>query len=154
MFTWLIKQLAKVPQPWRLIIFVIIVLMVVAIFFTLFSQVRSCQYDKARKEYEEQSKVREAKVNQLEGENAVMRKQIAELEPKALAYTAIVDSKIKVDEGLKDKIEKLTEDAANAENMANTNVPCRVRAQRLCDLFRAGDSKFDCNILFAECAGQ
>lgn len=151
MFTWLIKQLAKVPQPWRLIIFVILVLALITIFFTLFSQVRSCEHDKARKEYEEQSKVREAKVNQLEGENAQLRERMAELEPKALAYTAIVDSKIKVDEGLKDRIEKVTEDAANAESIANQPAACRDRAARICALFRATDSSFNCAVIYADC---
>lgn len=151
MISWFLKQLNRIPQPWRLILFVGIVFAFLVVVFTLLNQVQSCGRDKARKEYEQESKNRAAQISQLEGENTQLRQQIAELEPKALALQAIIDSKVKVDEGLKDEIARVTEEAANAESVANQHINCRDRANRICALFRATDPRFDCAVIFAEC---
>lgn len=151
MFTFIANLLNYIPQPYRLIVQIGVVVLLIVLGFYLFGSIRSCQYDKARREYQEKENAAKAERDKLIGENAQLRTQIAELEPKALAYTAIIEGKVKVDEGLKDKIEKITEDAANAENTAQSNVPCRVRADRLCALFRASDWNFNCNVLYAEC---
>jgi hypothetical protein len=151
MTNWIVKQLCRLPQPYRFIAFCVAVLLLIGANVLLFGQVRSCGYDKARAKYEANEKTQKEERDRLVGENQQLRKQIAELEPKALAYTAIVDSKIKVDEGLKDKIEKVTEEASNAESVANQSTACRNRAQRLCDMFRASDRNFDCRVIFAEC---
>jgi len=151
MLNLLTKQLCRLPQPWRFVAFCIGVLLLIGAIVLLFGQVRSCGYDKARTQYEASEKTHKEERDRLAGENQQLRKQIAELEPKALAYTAIVDSKIKVDEGLKDEIEKVTEEASHAESVANQSTACQLRALRLCDMFRASDRNFDCGVIFAEC---
>lgn len=153
MISWLLLQLNKVPQPYRLIIFIVIVLALGTIFITLFSQIGSCQYDKARKEYEEQSKAWTTERAVLVASAEAKEKRIAELEPKAIAFDALAEQNKKIDAGLAQQIEEVSKNAGIEEAMALEPTDCRVRAKRVCDLLSANRIKHDCAAITAESCG-
>ena len=130
--SWLLRQLNKVPQPYRLIIFIIMAVAVVLIVLALFSQVRSCGYNKARLEYEQQAKAWQDERNKLLGQIAERDTQIEQLKAKEAAVIAADQAGKKIDDALAAKIDEVTK-AASAEEIA-TNQPtdCWVRADRTC----------------------
>lgn len=154
MTRWILRQLERLPQPWRFIVTCLLVVMIVGAGVVGFNQIRACGYDKAKQQYEVEEAKRKTERERLIGENAQLRKQIAELEPQALAYKAIVDAKAKADQALKDQIEKVSEEAANAEANANQPVDCRVRAERVCALLRSNRIPHDCAAITRETCGQ
>lgn len=150
MFSALLRLLSKVPQPWRFILIVGVLLAATAAIFTLSSQVRSCQYDKSRKEYEEKSKAWATERATLLANAEAKEKRIAELEPKAIAFNALAEQNKKIDAGLAQQIEEVSKNAADEEARAEMPTDCRVRAQRVCDLLSANHIKHDCASITAE----
>jgi hypothetical protein len=153
MIAGLLKLLSKIPQPWRLILILGIVFAAGALIFTLFSQIGSCRYDKARKEYEEKSKAWATERAVLIASAEAKEKRIAELEPKAIAFDALAEQNKKIDAGLAKQIEEVSKNAADEEARAEMPTDCRARAQRVCDLLSANHIKHDCAAITAESCG-
>lgn len=147
MFTFISKL------PWIVKIPVAIGLLV--LFFWLFGQVQACGYKKARAEYQ---KDRDQWINvdrpKLIAEAEAKEKRIAELEPQLAIYKDAAEKGKKIDEAKQQQIEDVTKREAENEKTANLPTDCRSRANRLCDLFRTNDKRFDCKLFFDECAGQ
>ena len=153
MVSWLLKQLNKVQQPWRLILFVGVVIAAFVIVFTLFSQISSCRYDKARKEFEEKERAWTVERTKLIANAEAKEQRIAELEPKAIAFDALAEQNKKIDAGLAQQIEEVSKNAANDEALAEQPTDCRVRARRVCDLLSANRIKHDCATITRESCG-
>lgn len=153
MISWLFKQMDKVPQPWRLLLLLVLVLALGAIVFTLFSQVSSCRYDKARKEYEEKEKAWTVERTTLIANAEAKERRVAELEPKAIAFDALAEQNRKIDAGLAKQVEEVSKNAAEQEARAEMPTDCRVRAERVCDLLRANNIKHDCFRITKESCG-
>lgn len=150
MFTFITKLLNYIPQPYRVIVQIGAAVLFIALVIYLFGSIRSCQYDKARREYQQAEAHWKAERDGLKGENALLRTQIAELEPKVLAYQAAADAGRKVDENLAAKIEQIGKDSANEEAMANTPTDCRTRAARVCALLSTNRIPHDCGAITRE----
>lgn len=132
MVSWLLKQLNKVPQPWRLILFVGIVIAALVIVFTLFSQISSCRYDKARKEFEEKEKAWTVERTKLITNAEAKERRVEELESQNAAFRAAAEQGKKVDDALAAKIDQVSKEAA--DEAARTDLPddCWNRADRTC----------------------
>lgn len=153
MITWLLKQLNRIPQPYRLIVIVIIVFAVGLIVFTLFSQIGSCQYDKARKEYEEKQQTWAIERTKLIAGAEAKEKRIAELEPKAIAFDALAEQNKRIDAGLAQQIEEVSKNAAEEEARAEMPTDCFTRIARVCERLRANNIRADCERIKQESCG-
>jgi flagellar basal body-associated protein FliL len=136
MITWLFKQLAKVPQPYRLILFVGMVLALGAIFFTLLNQVQSCGYHKAQKQYQEESKAWATERAKYQGQIAERDKQIEQLKAKEAAIIAADQAGKKLDDSIATKIDEVTKAAADEAFAVDAFADCFVRADRTCTKLR------------------
>ena len=123
----------------------------IALFLGAMSGIRSCSYQKAKAEYEASDKKHQEEYDRLAGENKELKKQREELLSQAAAYKAAAEAGKKVDEGLEQKIDEVSKETANAQANAETATDCRTRAERICNMFRTSDKRFNCNILFDEC---
>ena len=130
--SWLLKQLNKIPQPYRLLVFVVAVVALVLVFFTLFSQIQSCGYDKARARYEKESKEWATERATLLGQVAERDKQIEQLKAKEAVYIAADQAGKKVDDALAAKIDEVTKAAAAEAIATGEPADCWVRADRTC----------------------
>jgi septal ring factor EnvC (AmiA/AmiB activator) len=144
--------LNKIPQPWRLIVFIIAICAAIAGIIFLFGQMQSCGYNRAQTQFDKEKEQWQQQRAVLESQAKEHEAKIAELEPKALAYEAAAKNAQRIDASLADKINQITEDSKNAQQNADVTVDCSVRAQRICDLFRASDKKFDCSVVFNQCS--
>jgi len=124
--------LNRIPQPYRLIVIVIAAGAVVIIFLTLFSQIRSCSYDKARKDYEDQARAWQTERAILLGRIAERDKQIEQLEAKEAVIIAADKAGKKLDDDIANRIDAVTK--AAAEEAVTTDAPadCFDRAERTC----------------------
>lgn len=132
MISWLFKQLNKIPQPWRLLLFLVIVLALGAIVFTLFSQVSSCRYDKARKEYEEKEKAWTVERTTLIANAEEKERRVEELESQNAAFRAAAEQGKKVDDALAAKIDQVSKEAADEAALTDQTTDCWTRADRTC----------------------
>jgi uncharacterized protein YlxW (UPF0749 family) len=142
----MIEFFSKLPWYVKAVVGVVLVVGL----FGLFSQVQSCNYDKARKEYEAQSEQWKGERAKLIAEAESKEKRVAELESEVLAYKAAADAGKKVDDALAEKIEKLGEDAKHEEEVANSPVDCATRGARICTLLRANNITADCAAIVRE----
>lgn len=157
MISTLLKLLNRIPQPYRLIVFVVLVFLVGGLVLLLFDQVSSCRYNKGRTEYtkekEQWTKEREAWATERAGLIATAEskeKRIAELEPKAMAFDALADQNKRIDSNLANQIEEVSKNAAIEEGNALLATDCITRANRVCDRLRANRIPVDCAKLTAE----
>lgn len=141
--TWLLKQ-SPIVQG-------LMVVGVLALLFGVSSQISSCRYDKERAKYEAEKQAWASERGKLIGAAEEKERRVAELEPQVQAFKAAAEAGKKVDEGLAEKIEAVAKESADAEANAEIPVDCRIRAERICQLFRRSDARFDCRPLFAEC---
>lgn len=153
MMTALVKFFELIPQPWRTVaqIGLVVLLIVLGIYF--FGQIQSCRYDKARGEYQQKEEAWKVERTKLIADAEAKEKRIAELEPKVAAYEQLAEDKKRLDEGLSSKIDSLVEEAKREEELTNQPTDCRTRAQRVCEKFRANNIPIDCAQLVAKCAG-
>ena len=110
-------------------------------------------YDKARKEFEVQSKAWDKERAGAIARAEEAEKRQAALEPKAAAFDALVGQKKAIDAGLAKKVEEVSTNAANAEAMAETVTDCGVRANRVCALLSSNNIKHDCAAIRRETCG-
>lgn len=132
MFSSALKLLNKVPQPWRLILFVGIVFALGSIFFVLLNQVQSCGYHKAQSKYEAESKAWATERAKLQGQIAERDKQIEQLEAKEAAIIAADQAGKKLDDEIATRIDEATKAAAAEVVATNEPADCFVRADRTC----------------------
>ena len=151
MISTLLKLLNRIPQPYRLIVFAVVVFLAIALIFVLFDQVSSCRYNKGRAEYQKEkeqwTKEREAWNTERAGLIATAEskeKRIAELEPKAMAFDALADQNKRIDSNLANQIEEVSKNAAIEEGNALLATDCITRANRVCDRLRANRIPVDC----------
>jgi len=130
--SWLLKQLNRIPQPYRLIVFVIAAVALLVIVFTLFNQVKSCGYDKARKDYEDQSRAWANERAILLGRIAERDKQIEQLEAKEAAIIAADKAGKKLDDDIANRIDEVTKAAADEAISTDAPADCTDRAERTC----------------------
>lgn len=123
----------------------------IVLLFAVSSQVSSCRYDKGRKEYEAKEEAWKTERAKLIATAEEKERRIAELEPQVQAFKAAAEAGKKVDEALAQKIEDVAKESADAEANAQVPTDCRTRADRICTMFRAGDSRFDCKPIFDAC---
>lgn len=109
------------------------------------------KYDKGRLKYEADSKAWATERPALiaRAEESEKRERAKDME--AAAWKAAAESGRKIDEETAQKIEEVAKEAANAEANAQIVIDCRSRADRLCSLFKSGDSRFNCNVIYDEC---
>lgn len=157
MISALLQLLKRIPQPYRLIVLVVLVLIVGGLFFLLIDQVSSCRYNKGRAEYtkerEQWTKDREAWTTERAGLIATAEaneRRIAELEPKAIAFDALADQNKRIDSQLANQIDEVSKNAANEESNALLATDCITRANRVCERLRANRIAVDCAKLTAE----
>lgn len=141
----------RVPAPWRLPAGAVLFVLFVAALFGAAGRIQSCGYDRGRAEFEAERKAWASERATLEARIAERDRRIGELEPQVQAFQAAAEAGKRVDEQLAQKIEAVAKESADAEANAQVPVDCRVRARRLCDMFRSGDARFDCRAIFAEC---
>lgn len=130
--SWLLRQLNKLPQPWRLISGLALIAILIAAVLGLFSQVSSCGYDKARKEHEEQSKAWATERVKLLANAEAKEKQVAELELQVTAFRAAAEQGKKVDDTLADKIDQVSKEAADEALVTDAATDCWIRGDRTC----------------------
>lgn len=138
--------------PLRLILAAAGVIVFIGVIVWGVNSYQARKYDKDRQKYQASETAMKAERDQLSGENKVLKSQIASLEPQLLAYKSAQEVGKKVDDGLAKKIEDVGKESANAEANAQMPSTCNDRAQRVCDMFRASDKRFDCRAIFAECS--
>lgn len=146
--SWLLRQLNKLPQPYRFITFICAIVLLILAVLGLFGSIRSCSYDKARAEYQKQSDEWQKERNQLLGQVAERDKQIEQLKAKEAAYVAADQAGKKVDDALAAKIDEVTKAAANEEIATDQPADCWVRADRTCSKLAALKPPIviDCNV--------
>lgn len=137
MISWVIRQCNRIPPPWNFVTFVALALLFVAIVVALFGQIRSCNYDKARREYEERDRPRAAEIERLKGQIEMRDRLIAELEPKVAVLEEAAKRGQKIDESLAQQLSDITEEAAREEAATDLDTDCRVRAGRTIAKLRA-----------------
>ncbi len=130
----------------------IVAVIVIALFLGLLYGVQSWAYHRGQARYEAESKAWQIERAKLIADAEAKEKRIAELEPQVVAYKAAAEAGKRLDEEKAKQIEDLGK--KEAEDEANANIPtdCRVRADRICTLFRASDKRFDCKPLFDQCS--
>lgn len=134
--------------PWYFKVAAGVILIVIVVF--LFGQIQSCNYDKARKEYEAEKQAWLQERPKLIANAEAKEARVAELESEILAYKAAADAGKKVDDALAQKIEQLGEAARHEEEMANAPVDCATRGGRICQLLRANNIPADCAVIIRE----
>jgi len=144
------ELIGKLPKPWNYVVGVALLVIVISALVWGFSQIQSCSYHKAKKEYDEKEAAWSQERTKLIADAEAKEKRIAELEPQVLAFKAAADAGKKVDDALVTKIEQVGKDAAAAEAAASEPVDCLVRATRVCDLLRANNIPHDCKRITAE----
>lgn len=132
MFNALVKLFEKIPQPYRFIALIVFLAAVLAGIFFLFSQVQSCGYDNAKKDYETQAKAWQNERAILLGKVAERDKEIAQLEDKEAAIIAADQAGKKLDENITAKIDAVTKEAADEAITTDQPTDCSVRADRTC----------------------
>jgi hypothetical protein len=161
MISKLLKLLNKIPQPYRLIVFLVVCVALISVFFVIGNQVRSCGYSRGRAEYDAEkaawSKEREAWNNdraKLIAEAEAKDKRIAELEPKAIAFDAVAETNKRIDANLASQIDEVSKNAGIEETNALLATDCLTRANRVCERLRANRIAVDCARITTEsCAG-
>lgn len=153
MITALQRLFAYIPQPWRVLVQIALVILAISLGFYLFGQIQSCRYDKARGEYQQKEEAWKVERTKLIADAEAKEKRIQELEPKVAAYEQLAEQKKRLDQNLSDKIDKLVEDAKREEELTNEPTDCATRARRVCEKFRANNIPIDCAQLIAKCTG-
>lgn len=133
----ILRLLSRLPRPWGFIVGGVLVVLLIAALFWAFGQVQSCNYRKARVEYDEKEKTWKADRDKLVADAAAKEKRIAELEPKVLAYEQAAEQGKKVDRGLADKIDRISKEAADEAAVTDSVIDCGVRAERTCAKLRS-----------------
>lgn len=150
MLSAILKRISSLPKPWNWVVSVVLLVIVIAVLVWAFSQVQSCSYHKAKKEYDAQEAKWSQERTKLIADAEAKEKRIAELEPQVLLYKAAADAGKKVDDDLAGKIEQVGKDAAAAEAAAVGVSDCRVRAARVCELLRTNRIPHDCAVITTE----
>ncbi len=83
MFTFISNLLKLIPVPWRYIVEVGLLVLLVMLLLGLFSRVRSCSYDKARREYQVKEDSWKDERTKLISRAEISEKRVLELEPKS-----------------------------------------------------------------------
>jgi hypothetical protein len=154
MFSFILKLLERIPQPYRLIVELAIVVLLIVAGFYLFGQVKSCGYDRARQEYQQKEDAWKLERTKLVTRAEESEKRVTELEPKVLAYEKLAEAGKRLDESTAEKIKKIAEEASREETATNNPADCVVRAERICAKF--GELKppipIDCAALKRKCS--
>lgn len=136
MLSFIQKLIGKIPAPWRYVVYVVILAVVLIVFFALMNQVQSCGYSKARKDYEAKDAALKTEYDRLSGENKQLKTEIASLEPQLLAYKSAQEAGKKVDDGLAKQIEEVGKESAKQDALTEEFADCEVRADRTCAKLR------------------
>jgi len=153
MFTVISALLQKIPTPWRWVVEVALLVILIAAGFYLVSQVQSCGYQRGSAKYHEEEQKWKTERAALIARAEEKEKRVAELEPKAIAFDALAEQHKAIDATLANKVEEVSKDAAAKEAAAESPTDCRVRAQRVCDLLRANNIRHDCGAITRESCG-
>jgi hypothetical protein len=119
--------------------------------FAVEGAVRGHFYDKHETKYESDRQAWQVERTTLTTRAEEKEKHAAALEIENQVYKATAEKSKQVDQELAAKIETMAKEAADEQVRAQAPADCRVRAQRVCDLFRADDPKYDCRAFFAQC---
>lgn len=132
MISFTLRQLNKLGRPWNWIVALILGVLLISFLVWGFSQVQSCSYNKARKEYDGQSKAWATEKAKLLGQIAERDKQIEQLEAKEAALIAADKAGKKIDDALATKIDEVTKAAAAEASITDLPADCALRAERTC----------------------
>lgn len=135
MFSLISRLLERIPGPYRLIIELAIVVLLIVVGFYLFGQVKSCGYDRARQDYQQKEDAWKLERTKLITRAEESEKRVSELEPKVLAYEKLAEAGKRLDESTADKIKKIAEEASREATATDQPADCIVRAERICTKF-------------------
>src|ERR1051325_1957968 len=154
MFSFILKLLERIPQPYRLIVELAIVVLLIVAGFYLFGQVKSCGYDRARQEYQQKEDAWKLERTKLVTRAEESEKRVTELEPKVPAYEKRAEAGKRLDESTAEKIKKIAEEASREETATNNPADCVVRAERICAKFGAlkPPTPIECAALKRKCS--
>jgi hypothetical protein len=154
MFSFILRLLERIPKPYRFLVEVAILVLLIVAGFWLFGQVKSCGYDKARQEYQQKEDAWKLERTKLITRAEESEKRVNELEPKVLAYEKLAEAGKRLDESTADKINKVAEEASREAIVTDQPADCVVRAERICAKF-AGlkpPIPIDCEALKRKCS--
>jgi hypothetical protein len=135
MTRWILRQLNRLPQPWRFITACVVALALLGTVVFLFSQIRACGYNKAKTEYEAQDKKNAEESARLKGRAEAAEQRAADAESKLLAYEKLAEDKKRLDDSITDKIDQVIEEGAHEEAITDAPTDCWTRADRTCAKF-------------------
>lgn len=116
--SWILRQLNRLPQPWRLIVSLSLLAILISAVVYGFTQIQSCSYRKGRAEYEALEGQKKAERDQLIGENQKLRGQIAELEFQKQAFKTMAEQGVKLDQEKAKQIDEISaKEATDLENV-------------------------------------
>lgn len=139
---------------WRLIAGAIGVFIFIGVIVLSLNWFQSRGYDKARKQYEAESKAWATERTAILTRAEEAEKRAAALEPKAIAFEALAAQHKAADAGLVKKIEEVSQNAANKEAKALEPTDCAARARDVCNLLTANKIRHDCSAITRENCGQ
>ena len=148
------KPLAKIPAPWRYIVYAVALVAMLIIFFVLLNQVQSCGYNRGSEKYHQAEEAWRVERAAILARAEASEKRAAELEPKAIAFEALAAQHKAADAGLVKKIEEVSQNAANEEAKAEGPSDCSARAARVCALLQSNGIKHDCRAITRESCGK
>jgi hypothetical protein len=154
MFSFILKLLERIPQPYRLIVELAIVVLLIVAGFWVFGQIKSCSYDKARQEYQQKEDAWKLERTKLITRAEEAEKRVTELEPKVLAYEKLAEEGKRIDESTAEKIKKIGEEASREATVTDKPADCVVRAERICAKFAElkPPIPIDCEALKRKCS--
>lgn len=136
MFTFASKLLKYIPQPYRLIVQIGSAVLLIVLAIYLFGSIRSCQYDKARKEYQQKEDAAKAERDKLLGQIAQRDKEIAELEIEKQAFKTMAENGVRSDAEKAKQIEEISAKEAQDLESVRKDMDCATRARNTVELLR------------------
>jgi len=140
--------------PYRIIAGIVGLIILIGAITLSVNWFQARKYDKARKQYEADSKAWAVERTAILTRAEEAEKRAAALEPKAIAFDALAEQHKAADPKLVQQIEGVSKNETDKLAKAEQPTNCRDRVQSVCDLLRARNPKYDCGTIFRENCGQ
>jgi hypothetical protein len=130
MFSAVNKLLQLIPTPARYWVEGALCILLIAAVFLAFSRVSSCNYRRARAEYDKKEATLKGEREKLIAQIERRDKEIAELELQKQAFKTMAEQGVRLDQEKAKQIDEIS--AKEAKDLEDSQAPvdCRTRAER------------------------